>query len=310
MSSPGWYPDPGHAPGRFRYWDGQAWSTTTTDHPGDPAPTAGRGLDSTAATVPSSGRRRTPLIIALTVGLVVVIVIALAVRAVLDVGSDGVTPPPTAPAGTLPSTEAAPTSPPTDGSSEPGRSVTPTPGDPTESADCPLGEPASRQPHPSDGRIHGGGLSFPQTANFIPTVQQSYFSWAYDVGGQDRAVAENWYSTYVVGALSTIDGFESPKQAAALVLACTISSGLYEGFTGRTEVSSRAATVDRRKGWVIRSEVRVDDPKVSVEGDTVVVIVIDTDSPESLAMFWACVPLGDAAALRQLEAVVKQLKVE
>ncbi|WP_084635077.1 DUF2510 domain-containing protein [Propionicicella superfundia] len=26
MSQPGWYPDPGGAPGQFRYWDGTTWS--------------------------------------------------------------------------------------------------------------------------------------------------------------------------------------------------------------------------------------------------------------------------------------------
>ena len=177
-------------------------------------------------------------------------------------------------------------------------------------AECPLGNPTARQPHPSDGRIHGGGLSFPKTAGFTPTEQQSYFSWAYDVGGQDRAVEEQWYSTYVVGALPTFDGFESPKQSAELVMDCTVSSGLYDGFTGRTEVSSSSIVVDRRKGWAILSEVRVDNPGVSVAGDTVVVIVIDTGSPESLAMFWACVPIGDNAALQQLETVAGQLQVE
>ena len=55
---------------------------------------------------------------------------------------------------------------------------------------------------------------------------------------------------------------------------------------------------------------RVDDPGVSVAGDTVVVIVIDTGSPESLAMFWACVPIGDDLALKQLEAVAGQLEVD
>jgi len=75
-------------------------------------------------------------------------------------------------------------------------------------------------------------------------------------------------------------------------------------------VSSSPAVVDKKKGWVLVSEVRVDNPQVSVLGDTVVVIVIDTGAPESLAMFWACVPIGDRAALEQLQAVAEQLQVE
>ena len=39
MPSPGWYPDPAGTPGRYRYWDGQAWSeTTTTDPAATPPP--------------------------------------------------------------------------------------------------------------------------------------------------------------------------------------------------------------------------------------------------------------------------------
>ena len=30
MSRAGWYPDPGGAPGMYRYWDGTAWSPTLT----------------------------------------------------------------------------------------------------------------------------------------------------------------------------------------------------------------------------------------------------------------------------------------
>ena len=244
-----------------------------------------------------------------------VIVVALAVRALLVVGPQGVTEPPPAPASTAPSPEPAPTSlppteTPTESPTESSTSPAPTPSEPTKPAECTVGNPTARQPHPTDGRIHGGGLSFPKTAGFTPTEQQPYFTWAYDVAGQDRPVEVQWNSTYVVGALPTFDGFESPKQSAELVMDCTVSSGLYEGFTGRTDVSSTSIVVDKRKAWAILSEVRVDDPRVSVAGDTVVVIVVDTGSPESLAMFWACVPLGDNAALQQLEAVAGRLRVE
>ena len=34
----GWYPDPGGAADRYRYWDGTTWSATTTDDPRDPPP--------------------------------------------------------------------------------------------------------------------------------------------------------------------------------------------------------------------------------------------------------------------------------
>jgi hypothetical protein len=238
-----------------------------------------------------------------------VVIAALAFRAAI-VRGDGLTPQPAAPTNTIAGPETATTSPPPTDTPEPDTSATPVPRGSPEPTECPVGDPAARQRHPSDGRVHGGGLSFPKTADFAPTTRQLYFSWAYDVAGQDRAVDERWYSTYVVGALPTFDGFETPKQSAEMVLDCTVSSPLYRGFTGRTEVSSRPTAIDKRKGWELRSQVRVDSPDIGVSGDTVVVVVIDTGSPESLAMFWACVPTGDATALRQLEAVVGRLQVE
>lgn len=34
MPEPGWYPDPGGAPGQFRFWNGSAWSSETSTSPG------------------------------------------------------------------------------------------------------------------------------------------------------------------------------------------------------------------------------------------------------------------------------------
>ena len=44
-------------------------------------------------------------------------------------------------------------------------------------------------------------------------------------------------------------------------------------------------TVDGRPAWSIRAEIEVDYPDLETKGDTVEVIVVDTGSPESLAMF-------------------------
>ena len=33
MAEAGWYPDPGGAPNRYRYWDGQTWSEGTSADP-------------------------------------------------------------------------------------------------------------------------------------------------------------------------------------------------------------------------------------------------------------------------------------
>ena len=40
-----------------------------------------------------------------------------------------------------------------------------------------------------------------------------------------------------------------------------------------------------------------------------VITVVDLDSPESLAFFWGCAPIGDADLVRQLEATAGDLTV-
>ena len=169
--------------------------------------------------------------------------------------------------------------------------------------ECPLGNPTARQPHPSDGRIHGGGLSFPKTADVSPTEQQPYFTWAYDVAGQDRPVEEQWELDLCRRRPAHLRRVRVAEQSAELVMDCTVSSGPVPGLqrTHRACPRPRSSSTSGRLGHPLRSACR--PPPVSVAGDTLVVIVVDPGSPESLAMFWACVPIGDNAALKQLETV-------
>ena len=66
MSIPGWYPDPAGAQGRFRFWDGQAWSSVTTTNPADPAPGGDRDR-------PSGGGGRWWMIVAAVVGVLLLV---------------------------------------------------------------------------------------------------------------------------------------------------------------------------------------------------------------------------------------------
>ena len=290
MAIPGWYIDPAGTPGRFRYWDGQQWSAGTTADPRDPPPRPARG---SAPRPARTARSRTPLIIGVVVAavlLVAAIAIAVIVRQ---------------PATVNPPVSSAPATIPPESAGPGGPAATPQPSTP-----CPVGDPTIRQPPVGDDRIHGGGLSFPQQPNYLVDGPRPDLSWAYDVSSQSRPVDPTWSSSFAVGALLTADGFETPKRAAALVMACTAPSPMYVGFTDRTDLTTRAVKVDGHPGYAIRSEIRVNDPSTTQTGDVVEVIVVDGDSPESLGMFWACVPLGDPVALAQLDEVVRQLRVD
>ncbi|HEY5846364.1 MAG TPA: DUF2510 domain-containing protein, partial [Microlunatus sp.] len=122
---PGWYPDPGGQRGAFRYWDGRGWSAVT--QPSAPPP-PGSSSSAAAASVGGSRRSRIGWILGGVALLVAIVVLGvLAVRAVGGALGGG----PFLPGG------------------EPSSDV------------CPPADPASPSPQPTDGRVHGGRLSYP-----------------------------------------------------------------------------------------------------------------------------------------------------
>ena len=308
MSTPGWYPDPGGRSGHYRFWDGQTWApTTTTELPGGPpgGPTQG----SPGAT-PPPGRRRARWVVAGAVLLVVLVVVGAlvvrdATRRTVDQG-----PAPTATSGGNDSSAAQTASPAPSPSPTPTPTPRPSPRVSQTGEPCPIGNPSARQSYPRDGRVHGGSLSFPQQPGWTDPGQQSDgFTWAYDVGETDRRIQPQWFASYAVGAVSVADGFEDPRSGAALAMSCTVSSTFYQNVVSRTDLVDESTTVDGYRAWTIRAEIRVDDPRTTFEGDTVQVTVVDLDSPEALAFFWGCAPIGDRALTAQLDRVVKQLRV-
>jgi hypothetical protein len=135
-------------------------------------------------------------------------------------------------------------------------------------------------------------------------------SWAYDLAAQEQAVEAEWFAMVAVGALFTADGFETPQQSAEGVMQCTATSSFYEGFRSRRDLVSRKVSVDGHPGWAIRSEITVRTDLTDLPGDVVEVVIVDLGSPESLAMFWGAVPIGDTARLRLLGRTVAALGAE
>ena len=309
MSQPGWYPDPAGTPNQYRYWDGRAWSAEVTANPAGTAP----------PTLPPQGRqRRLGLVIAIIAAAVVVVLVGVLVirglRADQPIADPGPLPTSTVSGWDDSSPTATPkqsvTPPPTPSKLPSARTPTPVPSKDLPLQPCPPGNPTDRQNHPADGRVHGGGLSFPRVSGW-DKASGIAFSWAYDVGEQAIEVEPpSWYANLAVGALFTGDGFDEPKRSADLVMQCVITSGLYPYFTDRQQIWSKPVTVDGHQGWSIRANILIDDPKLKAKGDTVEVIVVDTDSPESLAMFIGQVNIGDAKLLRTLDSTIKNLRVD
>jgi hypothetical protein len=151
----------------------------------------------------------------------------------------------------------------------------------------------------------GGGLTMPRVAGFAKGPDQSAaFEFADGVTAPSRVIEQNdqagWVAVYALGGLAKANGFESPGQAAGVVLECMATSEtFYDGFTGGTLVASRQTTIDGNDAWVMVADIRVDNPNLTVEGDVATVVVVDTGDPQRYGLFVSVVPIGNAKLIAQ-----------
>jgi hypothetical protein len=330
VTQAGWYPDPAGQPQTYRYWDGSSWSEVTTSNPYAPPPgpppwpPAPPAYGPVTPPPPYGGYQGVPAggpggpgvgtTIALVV-LAVLLVIGLGVggffgvRALTDdddtaAGGDGASE--TATTGTDEPTEA--TSEPTEDSTD---------GTEPTTQQCHGGVPAPSVEPPNDAtRISGGGLSIPVPPGYDVEVPYSVaFTFADDFTPSQKVIEQTktsgWVSIYGVGALRKANGFETPEQAAEVVMSCMAASPeLYSDFSGRTDLSDGEVTVGGRDGYQVSAELRVDDPAITVEGDVAQVIVVDTGDEDTFGLYISVVPIGDQALIAEQEAMVERIRVE
>ena len=233
----GWYPDPGGATDRYRYWDGAAWSATTTDDPRDPPPSRSPGV------LPSRSR------LGMTIGLLA-LVVTMAIAGSLLVGDlrprfEDPLPTATVSGGddSSPSEPARPT-----------QEDSPSGPSPQPMAICQRGNPNHRSPHPDDGRVYGGNLSFAEQRTFDPATSEPRLSFAWDVTQQIKIVSQTpgWIAQLAVGRLLADDFGRLARTTAEKVVECTVTGDLYRSYRGaRDDLRSESITIDDRKGWLI-----------------------------------------------------------
>ncbi len=276
----GWYPDPGGAPDRYRYWDGSGWSSGTTGDPRLPPPVRG-GPES------QPPRRRWSVL----VGVLTLVVIGGVIAALILFGArDPVAPNP--PTSTLAGgDDASPTSDPASPSD------LSSPSDPTGTAlvDCPDGDPNLRAVHPIDDRVYGGNLSFPEQVSFDRATVEPRFSFAYDVVQQTRRSNQTppWIAQLAVGRLRGGPGFGgTARQAVEMLVQCSLTGGIYNAYRPtRRDLRSEAVTIDGRSGWLLETDVLVAEPGLPFPGDHAVFLVVE-DGPH-WGFFFGGVPIGN-----------------
>lgn len=287
----GWYPDPGGATDLYRYWDGTAWSAATTDDPRAQAPIG-------SSSEPS---RRSSL--GMVVGLLTLVVIMVMAGSLL-VGklrqSDDPLLTPTISGGD----DATPSEPaePTPQGSPSGRTAAP-------SSNCDRGNPDRRSPHPDDGRVYGGNLSFAEQRTFDPAGSEPRLSFAWDVTQQIKIVSETpgWIAQLAVGQLRAEDFEGGARTTAERVAECIVAGGMYSTHrAARQDLRSAAVKVDGRSGWLIESDISVTEPGLKFAGDHVMIIVVRDG--EDWGLFFGAVPIGDERLGRLLDRTAAGLR--
>jgi hypothetical protein len=178
-------------------------------------------------------------------------------------------------------------------------SATPTP---VPLVPCPTGNPNQRANHPVDGRVYGGNLSFEAQPTFDPGALEKRFGFAYDVLQQTLAVRQNpaWIAQLAVGQLRGKDGFvHDPRNTVESLARCVVTGSMYGPYVPtRSDIRSESLSIDGRDGWLIESEITVDQPDLALLGDHVIFVVVRDG--KDWGFFFGAVPIGNA----QLDAVL------
>ncbi len=296
-AAPGWYPDPGGQVGRFRYWDGQVWSASTTADPRTPPPgpvpaSAGPALPSSIdpyAPVgrPAGGRRSALPWILGAVALVTVLVV-IAVLVVRSLTRDVIV------------------------DADPAPTVTPS------SLVCPdaVLETASPPPPQTGDRVRSGALSYTRLASpFRAPEWDTRVPFGRDVQSQNATVEEDasgtatWVAGVLIARLLAGDGFYGPEQGAKVVAECVTGKFYGDAAVTRKDRRNEATTVDGRPAWVIEAQLAFSLPDIQTTGELMVIVVVETVSGEA-GLFYASIPDTSPQFLKPARAAQASLQVD
>ena len=321
---PGGFDQPTVVPGGTPSGGGGFQSYAAIGPLGPPSPPSWEGQVPPPPSSPGNGSGRTVGLVLVAVATTLLLGIAtfFVVGALVDeddaVARSTATPAPTVeptpqPDDPDPTPEASPDAPPTEQPTEPNPEG-PNPDGPSV-LQCTGGLPEQGVTGERGRFITGGGLRVPKPADYESALDQgSAFTFADGVFAPSKIIEQGltsgWVATYALGSLSRGNGFESPRQAAEVVVQCMAGSpNFYSDFTGSTELDSTETVVDGAPAWKLTQEIRIDDPELSVEGDIAKVVVVDTGDPSSYALFVSVVPIGDQAMIDAQDAAVGELEL-
>ncbi|MDO5498998.1 MAG: DUF2510 domain-containing protein [Propionibacteriaceae bacterium] len=279
MQQPGWYPDPSGQPGRFRFWDGRAWTTVTTGDPRQPWPVP----------APEPRVAKTPVIIAVAAALVLLL------------GAGGFW---AATRGSTP--DPAPTTPGPGGfttSTQPSGPTSPTMGA-AASLDCSGGN--NIYTRTALASYTSTGVTYQGVPDWRFSFSPTYWTWLDDHSsmGDIRLDAADNEAGITLGGIRFDNGFADQSTAGELTLECLEGSLSLEEPTTAGPATTRETELDGMRTFHTRSEFTAASTSVPLVVD---VYVIDAGQGNKWAQLITFHRAGSSAQA-QIEQAVSTLR--
>ena len=262
MTSPGWYPDPAKAPGRLRYWDGNAWTTQVRD---DAAPPGGPGAPLGGDGAPASGGGKGWLWALLAGLLVVIVVVALVIFNPFKPNVND---------------RPVPTYSPTVSSWNETETPTPTPSVPSPSITqlrCDQYATAPQvSPVVNGSRMQVGPMSMPVVAGWEGPRAMNSVLYLEAAQGYTVDIEPSWFNQMVIGPTN----FEDPKAAletqARTIVACLAGTDVMNRYRAPDTLDIKKTTVSGRPAVQADAAYSWNDTDIQSRGSLIRVVVVDT----------------------------------
>ena len=290
----GWYPDPSGVRGRYRYWDGDAWSDETTTDPTHAAPPVKAGTGDR-----DSSNNKAWLVALAVLALITAIVVALLLRGTGSPFGGGQAKEDT--------NSAKPTISAWDETSTP---TTPPPPDLTGGVwiDCPVSTGVGNT-HQTAGRLTAAGLSMKIPAGY--GSQNDYVSMVYDQHAVGRSIPNGFgfWSAISVGLASNADGFVDLATTANQLMQCNSMTNHYVDMPPTVLIAGESMTISGHSAWHVRWHIHYNSNR-PIPGEILDSIAVDM-GPDAgyIAVYWSCRPQDNADFEASITAAIDSLEV-
>lgn len=295
MNPPGWYPDPAGTPETFRWWDGQTWTTATTQSPATTPPPQ-NATPQPGPADPTGTQKRTKLVLGVSAGIAVIALIVAGTivlpRMLGDEETEGAaSPPPTMPSSSAP------------------RSPGSSPGGQGGELNCAGGNQNATS---NEAPIYSsGGLQYEAVDGWGFRYDMSQWTWLDDqaVWGSTKIepTTEDWAAGIAIGGVKAANGFGDPATAATNLVTCLTRYGFAnDGSWKAEEESSEEVTVGGMKGH--RSVYLLSNgSQGTYAGYQVVALALDTGREGTLGTWMSFAPKGESTSSVLIEAAEKTI---